>query len=80
MFKFLVFLFLFFLLLVSLLGFSALRTFKAILFGNPKKRKQTHSSASSGRQRTRNNRPQPSRKKIISKEEGEYIDYEEVKD
>ncbi|MDR2763553.1 MAG: DUF4834 family protein [Tannerella sp.] len=80
MFKFLVFLFFFFILLVSLLGFSALRTFKAILFGNPKKRTQTHSSASAGRQRTRDSHAQPSHKKIIPKEEGEYIDYEEVRD
>jgi hypothetical protein len=76
MFKFLVFLFMFFLVLVSLLGFSALRTFKAILFGNPKKRTQSHASA--GRSRARNSNPRPSRKKIIPKEEGEYIDYEEV--
>ncbi|MDR2138827.1 MAG: DUF4834 family protein [Tannerella sp.] len=80
MFKFLVFLFLFFLLLVSLLGFSALRTFKAILFGSPKKRTRAHSSTSADRQRARESRSRPSRKKMIAKEEGEYIDYEEVKD
>ncbi|MDR2040951.1 MAG: DUF4834 family protein [Tannerella sp.] len=79
MFKFLVFLFMFFLILVSLLGFSALRAFKAILFGNPKKRTQSHAS-SAGRRRPQNNPSRPSRRKIISKEEGEYIDYEEVND
>jgi hypothetical protein len=80
MFKFLSVLFLFFLLLVSLLGFSVLRTFKAILFGNPKKRTHSHSSASAGRRRPQDNPSQPSRRKVIPKEEGEYIDYEEVKD
>ncbi|MDR1454887.1 MAG: DUF4834 family protein [Tannerella sp.] len=80
MFKFLIFLFFFFLILVSLLGFSALRTFRNILFGNPKKRTQAHSSDAADRQRRRNSQPHPSHKKIIPKNEGEYIDYEEVRD
>lgn len=91
MFKFLFVLFFFFILLVFLMGFSLLRTFRNILFGNgsarakkEEQRRQTNNSHASSR-------PQGSRdcnddgttasprKKIFAKDEGEYVDYEEVK-
>ncbi|MDR2470325.1 MAG: DUF4834 family protein [Tannerella sp.] len=79
MIKFLAIIFFFFLILVSLLGFSVLRSFKSIFFGRSKNsREQSRTSSTSGRQRTQTN--SRSRGKIIPREEGEYIDYEEVKD
>ncbi len=83
MFKFIFVLFFMFLLLLFLLGFSVIRTFKNILFG------KGGSTNSSGQKRQTSNRQQYSsnsrqqttnRKKIISNDEGEYVDYEEVKD
>lgn len=88
MFKFLFIMFFFFILLVFLMGFSILRTFKNILFGSSNsgrksegQRRQTSSSQSSGSsasQREEYTEP-ASRKKIFTKDEGEYVDYEEVK-
>ena len=81
MFKFLFVMFFFFILLVFLMGFSILRTFKNILFGSGssgkkgEQRRQT-SGYSSAREEYAS---QGSRKKIFAKDEGEYVDYEEVK-
>ncbi|MDR0537766.1 MAG: DUF4834 family protein [Tannerellaceae bacterium] len=74
MFKFLFFLFFFFILLIFLLGFSFVRTILRFLFG-------TGSSNNSQRkqQQKTSKRPTP-HKKIFNKDEGEYVDYEEVKD
>ena len=75
MFKFLFVMFFFFILLVFLMGFSILRTFKNILFGSG-------SSGKKGEQRRQTREEyasQASRKKIFAKDEGEYVDYEEVK-
>lgn len=88
MFKFLFVLFFFFCLLVFLMGFSILRTFKHLLFGsgssNTKKgeqRRQT-SSYSSGQHHSNTAEDDyisVNRKKIFTKDEGEYVDFEEVK-
>ncbi len=88
MFKFLFVMFFFFILLVFLMGFSILRTFKNMLFGsgssNTKKgeqRRQT-SSYSSGQHHsntTEDDYISVNRKKIFTKDEGEYVDFEEVK-
>lgn len=86
MFKFIFFMFFFLVLLVLLMGFSVLRTIKNVLFGTGKKktkqRKQTTKGSASTEQRTSQhntyNPPSP-RKKIIAEDEGEYVDYEEVK-
>ncbi|MDR2470042.1 MAG: DUF4834 family protein [Tannerella sp.] len=79
MFAILKFIFFFGLILTLLLGFSVSRIFKSVLFGNSNRRRtQSRSSDSSGRKRTRNS--QTSSKKIIPKDEGEYIDYEEIKE
>ncbi|MDR3194784.1 MAG: DUF4834 family protein [Tannerella sp.] len=81
MIKFLAFIFFFFIILLSLLGFSVIRTFKSFFFGDSKSRTQRHTSASDSRQRARaNSRQRPAHKKIIPKEEGEYTDYEEVRE
>ena len=90
MFKFLFVMFFFFLLLVFLMGFSVLRTVKNILFGSGNKGKKSggqrrqesdYSSGSRGHSASAGdyNSRQASRKKIFAKEEGEYVDYEEVK-
>ena len=92
MFKFLFVIFFFFILLVFLMGFSILRTFKNIFFGsgiNTRKgeqRRQTNSNTSGHRSTTTTARdddddrtPYVHRKKIFAKDEGEYVDYEEVK-
>ena len=87
MFKFLFVVFGFFLLLMALLGFSVFRTFKRILFGsgNTGKQQQTrHAEEQRKRKKQQTTQQtytqQPSKKKIIAKDEGEYVDYEEVKD
>ena len=85
MFKFLFVMFFFFILLVFLMGFSILRTFKNMLFGsgssNAKKGEQRRQTSSySGGQRQSHNTAEPAnRKKIFTKDEGEYVDFEEVK-
>lgn len=80
--------FFFFILLVFLMGFSILRAFKNILFGsggsNTKKKseghhRQTSNNNYSEQQNARNYSHASSRKKIFTKDEGEYVDYEEVK-
>ena len=88
MFKFLFVMFFFFLLLVFLMGFSILRTLKNLLFGsggNGKKSEQRHRTngpsfdAHSNSSSCEEYASQNSRKKIFAKDEGEYVDYEEVK-
>jgi len=69
------------------MGFSVLRTFKNILFGSGEKkgkqqRKQTNKKSSSGQRssgRSSYDSSPPAKKKIFTKDEGEYVDYEEVK-
>jgi len=68
-------------LLLSLLGFSVVRSFKEFFFGSPKSKQRAASqSRQSNRSKSSPNRPKQSGKKIISADEGEYVDYEEVKD
>lgn len=89
MLKFLAIAFLFFMLMLSLLGFSVIRMIKRTFFGgggsNEKKGQQRRkASASSSEQQQKKQYHEESasnlqRKKIFTKEEGEYVDYEEVK-
>lgn len=86
MFKFIFVMFFFFLLLLFLLGFSVLRTFKNILFGkgsdankNGQRRKATSSNRQQSSHRAQQDQATP-RKKIIGDDEGEYVDYEEIKE
>ena len=85
MFKFLMVIFLFILLLVFLLGFSFLR-FLGQLFGikPPQDRRKRSSSrqnkdASRNQEDSRHTSKNASRKKIFDKDQGEYTDYEEIK-
>lgn len=70
--KFLFALFLLFVLFVFLFGFSILRMLFGGLFGKPRRPEQK--SNTSSRAST------DSSKKIISSDEGEYVDYVEIKD
>jgi hypothetical protein len=65
-----------------LLGFSVVRTFKNILFGSSNDRKrENHQRSSKNTTSSKEDYPQgeASRKKIFTKEDGEYVDYEDVK-
>lgn len=91
MFKFLFVIFFFFLLLLFLMGFSILRALKNIFFGSSKQSKRSHSYTQTRNTTTSSHqdihyaeesnadRPQRPRRKIFAKDEGEYVDYEEVK-
>ena len=89
MFMFLFAIFFIFLLLVFLLGFSLFRTLKNLFFGggasvrgaNGQRRQATQSSGHRSAT-TVNAEPrqgQNRRRKIFTEEDGEYVDYEEVK-
>ena len=86
MFKFLFIIFGFFLLLMALLGFSVIRTFKRILFGgNDSTKQKQYKTESNRKQKTQSTTTTqsgnvPTKKKIIAKDEGEYVEYEEIKD
>ncbi len=84
MFKFLIMMFFLFLLLIFLLGFSMFRAFKNMLFGKGNNIRTERRDTASGRRSTSgSNEYQNSstrrRRKIFGKDEGEYVDYEEVK-
>ena len=82
LFKFFLIIFLIGFTLVSLLGFSVLRSFKELFFGSSKSRQRPSSQRrqnSNTRSSNSANRQQPPRKKVIAADEGEYVDYEEVK-
>ena len=89
MFKFFFVIFFFIILLGFLLGFSVLRMLKNILFGSGSKqtkttgqRRQTNGNRSESYSSTQNEPESArsnSRKKIFTEDEGEYVDYEEVK-
>jgi hypothetical protein len=79
MFKFL-FAFIFFIVLMTLLlGFSFLRTLSRILFGGGGAKKTQRQSGNTSRQTNTHQKTAPNKKKIIPREEGEYVDYEEIK-
>lgn len=86
MFKFLFVMFFFFILLVFLMGFSILRTFKNMLFGSGsnsgkkgEQRRQTNGGQQPPHNTTEEDYASVNRKKIFTKDEGEYVDFEEVK-
>lgn len=60
-----------------MLGFSFLRTLKNILFGSGNSKK-TSRQRPSGKQSTR--KAATAKPKIFKKDEGEYVDYEEIKE
>ena len=75
--KFFLFIFLFIVFMVLLFGVSFLRILKRLIFGSPR-REETQQRRS--RQAPTEPPANHQRTKIISKDEGEYVDYEEVKD
>lgn len=80
MFKFLLFIFFFIILLGFLAGFSILRAIRDALFGPPSNaRNSRQQHTGTGKKTASQSKPGASRKKIIKKDEGEYIEYEEVK-
>lgn len=84
MIKIFVVFFLFLGLLILLLGFSFIRFIKNMLFGSSKTTadSQQQRGKSAGRQQqhtTREDKTSQSKKKLFQKDEGEYVDYEEVK-
>jgi hypothetical protein len=84
MFKFL-FIILFFIILMTLmLGLSFLRTLKRVLFGesDSEKRARQRRAAQQGAKKKNGSRRETvsSRKKAFNKDEGEYVDYEEIKE
>jgi hypothetical protein len=64
---------------VFLFGFSILRLFFNGLFGTRPKPKQNTQQQAANKNQTRPT-AKPHQKKIIDSDEGEYIEYEEIKD
>jgi len=64
------------------MGFSIIRSFKEFFFGSPKSKNRQRSASQSRQSSTKSStRPQQSkRKKVIDSSEGEYVDYEEIKE
>lgn len=79
MFKFFILSFLFFIFFIFLFGFSVVRFFFQAFLGRPSK-KQTQSQRNTKSKQQSRPEPTPAPKKIITRDEGEYVDYEEVKD
>ncbi|MDH6312689.1 hypothetical protein M2137_001464 [Parabacteroides sp. PFB2-10] len=83
MFRFLIICVFFFVILMFLMGFSVFKTLREIFFGSSGKRaasNQRSRPSSQSAQQPRQEEQPPQRKKIFAKDEGEYVDYEEVKE
>ena len=76
-----------FLLLLFLMGFSVLRSFKRFFFGTTDQREHTRQQSNRTNSRSSASRAEEEvrrthttqRKKIFTQNDGEYVDYEEVK-
>ena len=89
MFKFLFLIAAFFALMVILMGFSVFRAFRTMLFGSSdnKSRRENENRRRRAEQQRREREEEQERmkreasaqKKIFSKDDGEYVDYEEIK-
>ena len=80
--KFLSFLFIVGLLFIAftlLFGFSFLRMVFKVIFGTNSNSRNTSSNQQKAKQTSKRANTPPA-KKIITREEGEYIDFEEIKD
>ena len=80
--KYLFILFLFFLILVLAFGFSVIRFIFRLLFGgwtNKNTTQQSHQSSKKQQNKTNYRGTRHNYPKVFSKEEGEYVDYEEIK-
>ncbi|MDR0750101.1 MAG: DUF4834 family protein [Tannerellaceae bacterium] len=84
MFKFLFVIFFFIILMTLMLGLSFLRTLKRVLFGeseSEKKARQRQAAQHASKQKSANRQAAASsKKKVFGKDEGEYVDYEEIKE
>ena len=76
--KFLFMSFLVFLFIVFVFGFSIVRFIFRLLFGSGNDR-NTRQQQSSREQQNKTNYTEHNSPKVISKDEGEYVDYEEIK-
>ena len=80
MFRFFIIAFLFFVFLILIFGFSVIRMlFRGIFGTRPNSSRNTSSSQQKSKQNT-NKTNVSTPKKIITRDEGEYVDFEEVKD
>lgn len=85
MFKFLFIIIFFIVLMTLMLGFSFLRTLKRVLFGeseSEKRARQQRQAAQNASRQGNSNRQEnvAPKKKVFDKDEGEYVDYEEIKE
>lgn len=81
--KFLFFFVFLFFLLLFLLGFSVLRGIKRLFFGDNSRKRPSRPNASSASSYAEEVDREPRahrRKKVYASNEGEYVDYEEVKE
>jgi hypothetical protein len=60
-----------------LAGFSVMRSIRDIFFGSPQSRQRTGATGKNASHKQTGS--QKKQKKIFNKDEGEYIDYEEIK-
>ena len=79
MFKFLLFIIIFIFAFGFLFGFSFTRVVGRFLFGAPPNTRNTTSNQQKAKQTKKQSNPAPP-KKIITRDEGEYVDFEEIKD
>jgi len=80
MFRFLFILLGLFFLFGFLFGFSVLRMFFRAIFGTQPAPRKSSPNQQKTKQASKKTSTPPSPKKIISRDEGEYVDYEEIKD
>ncbi len=64
---------------IFLFGFSVLRGIFRLMFGGGQVR-NSHSAPESKQEQRSSNHPPKKHDKVFSKEDGEYVDYEEIKD
>jgi hypothetical protein len=79
MFRFIIIIILIIFFLGFLFGFSVLRTFFRAIFGSAPKPRSTSSNQQKKKQ-TNKQQNTSNVKKIFTREEGEYVDFEEIKD
>lgn len=73
---FILFIFLF----IVIFGFSVISSIVRALFGLGGKRSSNYSGTGSREQKEEISKPDKKKKKVFAKNEGEYVDFEEVKD
>lgn len=79
-FKFLLFIFFFIVFMVILFGVSFLRLLRNLFFGSPGRKSARQRTSAQSAPEAEQKQPTRQREKIIPKDVGEYVDYEEVKD